>query len=340
MSYILDALRRAERERQLRRVPSLETAHASRQPSSRRAWMWLLAGALVVHAAVLGVLLWPPGVPVALAPSAAVPASRPALEAPRGEAPGGVSGAPPPVTAAATESATQREPAAPARSSPAVAAVGPASPGPGAVSGSVKAAREERNPSLGSPPPSDAATRLASEPVSTPATPGREESPGPVVSPPSAPPAEGVPAPAPPEDAKPLADPVGTPRETSPVAPAPAPPGAAGQSPAAALRGLFGPGATAPTPAKPESSSPASAGPGPSPALRDAVARMNLDVLVYSERDEDRFVFINGQKYVEGQSVDGKFVVEGITREGVSLTHLGERFVLRPKSNPYLKTTP
>jgi hypothetical protein len=71
--------------------------------------------------------------------------------------------------------------------------------------------------------------------------------------------------------------------------------------------------------------------------LREAATRMSLDVLVFSEEDAARFVFINGRKLVEGQAVEGEIVVEAITREGAVLALAGERLVLRPKSNPYLR---
>ncbi|MBI2466448.1 MAG: general secretion pathway protein GspB [Candidatus Rokubacteria bacterium] len=62
---------------------------------------------------------------------------------------------------------------------------------------------------------------------------------------------------------------------------------------------------------------------------------MILEVLVYSERASERLVFISGQKYVEGQRVDGKFVLEAITEEGALLSHEGQRLLLSPRLNPY-----
>lgn len=60
MSYILEALRKAERERNLGQVPTLEAKTADAAPSPRQIWPWLLAGALVVNAGVLAVwLLYP-----------------------------------------------------------------------------------------------------------------------------------------------------------------------------------------------------------------------------------------------------------------------------------------
>ena len=62
---------------------------------------------------------------------------------------------------------------------------------------------------------------------------------------------------------------------------------------------------------------------------------MSLDVLVYSEVPAERLVFINGKKYVEGQTVDGDAVLEQITQDGAVLRQQGQRIVLRPKLNPY-----
>lgn len=76
------------------------------------------------------------------------------------------------------------------------------------------------------------------------------------------------------------------------------------------------------------------------PAVQEAVGRITLDVLVYSERAPERMVFISGRKYVEGQQVDGKLVLEAITQEGAILSYQGQRFILRPKINPYLSATP
>jgi len=62
---------------------------------------------------------------------------------------------------------------------------------------------------------------------------------------------------------------------------------------------------------------------------------MTLDVLVYSERAPERFVFISGQKYVEGQRVGGKFLLEAITEEGALLSHEGQRLLLSPRLKPH-----
>jgi general secretion pathway protein B len=61
MTYILDALRKVERERQRIRMPLLEELlDASAMPRARL-WPWLLVGALLVNAVVLAGLLVPGG---------------------------------------------------------------------------------------------------------------------------------------------------------------------------------------------------------------------------------------------------------------------------------------
>jgi type II secretory pathway component PulC len=73
------------------------------------------------------------------------------------------------------------------------------------------------------------------------------------------------------------------------------------------------------------------------PASPQTLPRLTLDVLVYSEVPAERLVFINGRKYVEGQTLDGDAVLEQITPDGAVLQHQGRRIVLRPKLNPYAR---
>ena len=56
---------------------------------------------------------------------------------------------------------------------------------------------------------------------------------------------------------------------------------------------------------------------------------LTLQFLVYSDVPTDRLVFINNQKYLEGQSIEGKVVVESITQDGAILSYQGKRFLLR-----------
>jgi phosphomannomutase len=68
---------------------------------------------------------------------------------------------------------------------------------------------------------------------------------------------------------------------------------------------------------------------GPS-MLREALGKMTLDVFVYTDVEADRMVVINGRRYTEGEYVDGLYLIDNITPEGVALRYRGERAVLRP----------
>ncbi|MEM6639509.1 MAG: general secretion pathway protein GspB [Pseudomonadota bacterium] len=57
---------------------------------------------------------------------------------------------------------------------------------------------------------------------------------------------------------------------------------------------------------------------------------LRLDMHVFHDSPERRFVFINFKKYREGDAIDGDTEVEGITTRGAVLNHNGQRFVLRP----------
>jgi len=65
-------------------------------------------------------------------------------------------------------------------------------------------------------------------------------------------------------------------------------------------------------------------------SLREAVARMSMTMHMFSEMKGERLVFINGRKYVEGEAVEGRYLLEQITAEGAVLSYGSERAVLRP----------
>jgi len=67
----------------------------------------------------------------------------------------------------------------------------------------------------------------------------------------------------------------------------------------------------------------------PPEVSRGSVPALKLEVVVYSENPAERAVYINGHRYVEGQSVAGRLVVEKIVRDGVILSGGGQRFRLR-----------
>ena len=83
MSYILDALRKAERDRQVARIPTLATAHGGADLFRRSPWLWLAvgAGALALGGVVLYTWLAPPVRPDP-APAAQIAAPAPAAGAP------------------------------------------------------------------------------------------------------------------------------------------------------------------------------------------------------------------------------------------------------------------
>jgi hypothetical protein len=63
--------------------------------------------------------------------------------------------------------------------------------------------------------------------------------------------------------------------------------------------------------------------------VQDILAKLKLQMVVYSDVPAERLVFINNQKYVEGSSIDGALRVESINPDGAVLSHQGQRFVIR-----------
>jgi general secretion pathway protein B len=55
---------------------------------------------------------------------------------------------------------------------------------------------------------------------------------------------------------------------------------------------------------------------------------LHLDVHVYSETDDERFVFVNMKKYREGERLREGPLLESITPLGIILQHNGQRFIL------------
>jgi general secretion pathway protein B len=262
MSYILDALKKADRERNLAKVPTLTTLHIPVYVRRRRAAFWVLAGLLMAG----GLLYW------ALRPS---PMAAPVA---RVEPQGVVGGVSPD---SAGESARAPVSNQPASGPPASWAV-PDPSGPRAEFQRDVRRQAEREPgpmfrprqSLPSP---------ASQPVPEPI---RVES----VKPRPAEAARMLPSPVP--EVQPSKE--AQPARTDPIAPPPV--------------------TVLPN----------------QPTLNEAIAKMTLDVFVYGVSEADRMVTINGRRYIKGQLVDGRYLVEDITPEGVLLTFQGERALLRP----------
>ena len=58
---------------------------------------------------------------------------------------------------------------------------------------------------------------------------------------------------------------------------------------------------------------------------------LRLELHAYSPRPADRFVFINGTKYVEGATLAEGPRLQKIAPNGAVLVYLGHRFLLAPQ---------
>lgn len=256
MSYILDALKKADRERSRVKVPTLSTVHVPVYASGRRVVVWVL-GVILVSGSALALWLWRPD---ALQGHSTLP-PHPSVEA----APSVASPLPP------------REPAAPAPFPPAA-------------------------------PPAPA--MKAESRLEAPQEPAPKSSPRAIAPPGPSAPVTGM---------------------TSPPAAAPTQSGSKGGADSAKFeltpKEFPAPGGAIPSRPETTSSSPS---PANGPTLRQAVAKMTLGVFVYAENEADRMVVINGHRYFRGQLVDGLYLVEDITPDGVVLSYKGDRETLRP----------
>jgi hypothetical protein len=63
--------------------------------------------------------------------------------------------------------------------------------------------------------------------------------------------------------------------------------------------------------------------------LNALAAKLSIQVLSWAPERKDRFVFLSGRKYGEGQLVDEKILVEQINEDSVVLSYQGERLTLK-----------
>lgn len=63
-------------------------------------------------------------------------------------------------------------------------------------------------------------------------------------------------------------------------------------------------------------------------SARGGMPELRLELHVYSNRPEERFVFVNGRRYREGDTTADGAAVEQITRDGVVMSAGGSRFLL------------
>jgi general secretion pathway protein B len=98
---------------------------------------------------------------------------------------------------------------------------------------------------------------------------------------------------------------------------------------------------SAPLPASPRASTPTvqpTPTPTPSATPPGAAARpaapqdsagLRVEALIYADAPAERMVFINGRRYREGDTIDGRLRIEEIREDGVELSDQGRRFTLR-----------
>jgi hypothetical protein len=62
----------------------------------------------------------------------------------------------------------------------------------------------------------------------------------------------------------------------------------------------------------------------------DEISKLRLTVHVWADKPAERLVFINGRKYVQGDRIEDKVLLEEITQEGAMVSYQGRRSLLRP----------
>lgn len=65
--------------------------------------------------------------------------------------------------------------------------------------------------------------------------------------------------------------------------------------------------------------------------FRRSLRTLNLDVHVYGQTPQERFVLINSRRYKEGEQLNEGPLVQAITPQGVILLYHGQRFLLSLK---------
>jgi hypothetical protein len=293
MSYILDALKRAE---QLRggAARAIRAPRAFPTEGAPRRWPWLVGGAAGMAVLVVAVALWPVMVPPSPT-SPPAPIDVPAIATktvPVDVVPQAEPARPEPVARPAVGSSdVSRSASAPA--APLVAEPRPSS------------TLDRRPPARVAPPPAERSTARRLTP---PAAEERSRI-GSLTSPPA--PVERS------ASSREVEPPVlqSAPLPAERLAPAPAERLAPPSAPEVARAAP--PGPSAPEPA------------APSGAVKAMAAKITLQVLSWAPEPKDRFVFLNGRRYGEGQKIDDQLVVERILEDGVVLSFQGERVTLK-----------
>lgn len=74
MSYILEALKKSEQQREIGRVPGISSVHENAAKSVTGKWLWLIVVVLLLNAGLLVLLLWPEPAPEPALEPATLPA--------------------------------------------------------------------------------------------------------------------------------------------------------------------------------------------------------------------------------------------------------------------------
>lgn len=279
MSFILDALRRSEHERQRQAGPALVDTPVAPPRARSNPWATAAIALLVVNLAAIGILL----LMRSNGEQAAAPASAatPTVQSPQASA----STKPPP------QSIPQAAPPGPT-SAPPVAAAPSALPG-----GAPPAA-----------PPAAARTPPMLRPAQpAPQIPGRNPLEAEVVE--DSPPFD--------EEAVALA-----------AAPPPGPP-AVVRTPTRGGTVVYQPlDDLDPVTARPSSAPTSNLPTADELTARGGLPELKLELHVYSNKPPERFVFVNGSRYREGDTTREGAQVEEITRDGVVMNLRGNRFLL------------
>jgi general secretion pathway protein B len=360
MSYILEALRKADREREMARARPADLGPAQAPPPRSRAlWPWIAVAGVLVNAGVVALVVQNmPGAPARLEPRTPASGAPSPGDGPAGtvSAPGiaavvsavGPPASPQPTGQAVAAGASSAEPARPPAppAAPVLGAEGHAAAPAGATpsrrdgaSPPIAAAAASSGPRQSAPPVTSPSLAADHPPADTRVA--AMDPPKPVPSAPAAlPAAPEMQAPRPrvtepgrlDHTAGSLADQRGESRPGASAWKGPggkeepsraaAPAGASPRPPAEAVHPEPRPGQRggAPAPAAPAATGRALAARGPD--------SLRLDVHVYSERPAERMVFINNKKYVEGQQVEDRLRLEEITSEGAVLSADGQRIFL------------
>jgi general secretion pathway protein B len=300
MSFILDALRKSEHDRQRQSGPGLaEVAVAPRKPKTN-VWATAAIALLIVNLIGVGVLLLRRANHEAPTPARSGSPSQAGSTA--------VSPAPAPAPA----STVAQPPAPAAQSAPATAPA--AAPAPAAVPPTVATTQSLPQPTLQRRPPPAA-------------PPGRNPLEAEVSGEPPdidagmAARAASVPAGPPAVTRAPVAGTAGGSVQYAPI-----PQSTVASAIAAETRSAAAAGAAHPSPAA-QSAQPAL------PTADEMTASaglppLHLDLHVYSNRAQERFIFVNSHKYREGDTMQEGPTVEQITQAGAVLNYRGSRFLL------------